>query len=591
MMRRLALLVFACLASTGAAPFPPGSPIADVTELFPVEPGVNAERGFAVAVAGDWLAMGARLDDEAGEDAGAVYLFQWSGTAWEQRRKLFADPRTDADPPLANTQFGFSVALRDNILAVGAPGQGAVYVFEEVFEESGSEWVQRARWPRAGQAPVAGLGRAVALGDDEDGALAVGAGDGHGKAAGAVYVLRGPAWGPEEEVLLQGAQDGERFGSAVSFAGDTLVVGAPGNDLGPQGVVDAGAAYVFERETDGWRETSLLRAEDSSKLPWVAGSQFGFAVATDGSQIIVGAPTADAAGESSGAVFRFESSGGDWIGGLLVAGVHPGDQLGFSVAVALDIIVLGSPAPPPAAEIGEGPAAYRTEGKSEVRVFRRSGASYLEVAKHESQNTPSNAELRDLEGFAVAVDGAAVDGARVVTGAPLGDQGSGAAGAAWSFRCPPLEDCKEEAEAVARDHGPPPIFYPPSRFGHSIALAELPTGTAADLPSAVIAVGAPRDDPDFGGLVYVFRRAREGWRQETILPSLVPFDRFGVSVALAGPLLAVGAPGTASQNGVVHLFTHSRTGYWSFETSLTPDDPHAGDGFGPPSRSATVSSR
>jgi len=554
-MRRLVFLCLACLALAGAAPA--GSPITKVTELFPVEPGVNAERGFAVAVSGDWLAMGARLDDEAGENAGAVYVFRWSETAWEQTAKLHA-----ATPRL-KAQFGLSLALRGGVLAVGAPGEGAVYI----FEESDGVWLQRVRLVSPAPA-LAEFGRTVALGDGE---LAVGAGDGHGRLAGAVVLFKAPSWTLEQVVQPVAPQAGERFGHAVSLAGDVLVAGAPGHDFAPVSQnTDAGAVYVFERQAGVWQQTKLLRARDSgSPFSWnLAGDQFGFAVATDGSQIIVGSPTADATGERSGAVYRFVHNGTNWVGGgLLEADVGPGAQLGFSVAVSENVIAAGSPAPPPAEE----------KKKAEVRVFQRSGASYSEAGELPSSRLPDNAEIRDLEGFATAADGR-----RVVVGAALGDQGSGAAGAAWSFRCSAPNGCENEGEAVARDP------QTGDHFGLSVALTEMPD--AADLPPAFLAVGAPRDNGDSLGKVYLYRRARLGWRQEARLVSAFSSDGFGTSVALAGPLLAVGAPQgrfapvsppVVLSGGAVDLFARQKGRLtWSLETSLTPSNPDAEEAFG-----------
>jgi hypothetical protein len=555
-MRRPVFLCLACLALAGAASS--GPPITGVTEMFPVEPGVNAERGFAVAVSGDWLAMGARLDDEAGEDAGAVYVFHWSGTAWEQTAKLHAAP------PQQKAQFGLSLALRGGVLAVGAPGEGAVYI----FQESEGGWVQHARLVSPAPA-LAGFGLAVAVGDGE---VATGAGDGHGREAGAVVLFEAPFWTVEQVVQPVAPQAGERFGHAVSLAGDVLVAGAPGHDFvsaGPN--ADAGAAYVFERQDGAWRESKLLRAQDSgSPLSWnLAGDQFGFAVATDGSQIIVGSPTADATGERSGAVYRFVRNGANWVGGgLLEAGVGPGAQLGFSVAVAGGLVAAGSPAPPPAEE----------GRRAEVRVFKRSGGSYIALGELPSSDVPSNAEIRDLEGFSTAVDGD-----RVVTSAPLGDQGSGAAGAAWSFRCSTGEGCMEEGEAVARD----PLSRDSEtfdQFGLSIALTEI--RDADDLPPAFLAAGTPpRDDGESPGKVYIYRRARQGWRQEARLVSSFSSDGFGTSVALAGPLLAVGAPQSSILpvsppvnflNGHVELFSRRGSSWVPERTFVNPNpDPEA----------------
>src|SRR5690349_4383400 len=125
----LTLLFLAAAALAGAeSPYP-------VTELFPVEPTINAERGFAVAADGDWLAMGAPRDDGAGKDAGAVYLFHWSGTTWDLKAKLFADP------PRPKAELGLALAMRGGVLAASAPGEGAVYL----FAQQDGLWVQTKR--------------------------------------------------------------------------------------------------------------------------------------------------------------------------------------------------------------------------------------------------------------------------------------------------------------------------------------------------------------------------------------------------------------------------------------------------------------
>lgn len=555
-MRRLLGLLCASLALAAAPLNAAESPVVGVSELFPVEPGINAQRAFAVAVAGDWLAMGARLDDETGEDAGAVFLFHWSGTAWEQTEKVVVGP--------PKAQFGFALAMRGRVLAVSAPGEDAVYV----FKESEGHWMQSVRLSGPEPAMVRRFGRSLALGDDQ---LAVAAVDGPGD-DGAVFLYSVSSWSLEAKVQANVEQPGERFGAAVSLAGEVLAVGAPGHDS--EAGMDSGAIFVFKRLAGVWRQTVRLDARDSgNSLPWdLSGDQFGFAVATDGTEIFVGAPAAGATGDRSGAVYRFARNGSVWMGrGLLeAANIGEGDQLGFSLAMSGDLLAVGAPAPPQTAE----PRVEKTGG---VRVFRRNDGVWREVAP------PKNAEIRDLAGFALAVDNE-----RVVIGGVLGDQGSGAAGASWSFHCPPdldVSSCSEEAEAVARDRDTG------MRVGAAVSLTEM---TDDDGPSsAFLAVGATPDDETFGGAVYVYRRAGTGWRQEARMAPFLPSGGYGSSVAItgnspAGLLLAVGSPKGRSAPavsaldfpyGVVDLYVREQAA-WRLLASIGSPAPGPQEKFG-----------
>lgn len=81
--------------------------------------------GDAVAVSYErYVAVGAHREDEAGSNAGAVYIFEVaaSGTgagAVSEVEKLAGALDTDADD-----NFGTSVALEGNLLAIGAPARG-----------------------------------------------------------------------------------------------------------------------------------------------------------------------------------------------------------------------------------------------------------------------------------------------------------------------------------------------------------------------------------------------------------------------------------------------------------------------------------
>ena len=104
-----------------------------------IEPGANVTRPHYYAIHGDWIALGCNGDDGRVSDTGAVYAFQFDGTQWVEKQKLFARDGEKFD--------GYhAVALEDDLLVVGAGGRdsfqlntGRVYV----YRHDGSKWTER----------------------------------------------------------------------------------------------------------------------------------------------------------------------------------------------------------------------------------------------------------------------------------------------------------------------------------------------------------------------------------------------------------------------------------------------------------------
>jgi T5SS/PEP-CTERM-associated repeat protein len=120
----------------------------------------------------------------------------------------------------------------------------------------------------------------------------------------------------------------DQFGFAIAMSGNTIVVGAPGEDSNATGVngnetnnsaLGSGAAYVFVRTGDSWAQQAYLKASNTE-----ASDQFGISVAVSGDTIVVGAQgeDSDATGVngdqgdnsaiSAGAVYVFVRSGTNW---------------------------------------------------------------------------------------------------------------------------------------------------------------------------------------------------------------------------------------------------------------------------------------
>ncbi len=234
--------------------------------------------GSACAVNGDTLAVGAPLQDAAGQPgAGMVHVYVGSGAVYTEQL-----PAIEAPQATINGSFGNRVVLDGDTLAVAAErstsGDPAVFV----FTRANDVWTlqQELALPNS---DADAFGDALSLQGDT---LAVGApldSEG-GVSAGAVFVYarQGTSW-MQQKLIPSDAESGDRFGESVSIDGDALLVGAP--FAGSRGR-NSGKAYLFRRTGDSWSETDIVITDAT-----VEDAQFGFAVGLVGFEGLVGAPT------------------------------------------------------------------------------------------------------------------------------------------------------------------------------------------------------------------------------------------------------------------------------------------------------------
>jgi len=357
--------------------------------------------GHAVAIDGNTAAVGAPLEDgnsasvegnynDARPDAGAVYVFVRTFGVWTQQAYLKAANAGAGD------EFGSDIDIDQDTLIIGAPKEsgsafgvnganddlapeaGAAYV----FVRAGNSWTQQAYLKAINTESGDNFGTAVGIsGDDavvgapEESSNATGVdgdpGNNGKNGSGAVYAyLRtGLNWANNAYLKASNSGAGDAFGSSVSI--DTwTIVGAPSEDGSSAGVdgpdnddlSQAGAVYVFTRD-GSWLQVAYLKASNPGDT-----DQFGVDVATQGTDVVVGAqqedggstgingPTNELAA-NSGAAYRFRLLPGPGIGtwtqqAYLKAGnPEPGDRFGQSVALSLDVTLVGAP-------VADGGAAF-----------------------------------------------------------------------------------------------------------------------------------------------------------------------------------------------------------------------------------------
>ena len=126
------------------------------------------------------------------------------------------------------------------------------------------------------------------------------------------------------------------FGYAVATSGNTMVVGAP---FDPTTTSSAGAAFVFVLNGTTWTQQARLLASDGARI-----DKFGQSVAISGDTIVVGAYVADAPLSDSGAAYVFVRSGTTWTQQqkLTASDGRAGDEFGNSVAIAGETLAVGA---------------------------------------------------------------------------------------------------------------------------------------------------------------------------------------------------------------------------------------------------------
>lgn len=270
--------------------------------LAHASPDTEDKFGESVAISGDTIAVGVRLDDSASagiggdpannglENSGAVFVFRRSGAGWEREAFIKASNAGMGD------LFGSSVALDGNRLLVGAPGErsnavdvggdqtddslelaGAAYV----FERTGTAWSQVAYLKASNPDARDEFGRTVAASGDF---LVVGAphesssatgfdGDGSSNDAyrsGAAYIFRrtGTAVVPMAYVKSSNPAMNHDFGRGIAIEGSFMVIGARGDRSTATGLdgdqsIDsldaAGAGYAFRFDGASWEQTHFIK--------------------------------------------------------------------------------------------------------------------------------------------------------------------------------------------------------------------------------------------------------------------------------------------------------------------------------------------
>ncbi len=274
----------------------------EVQQMLPTTVAAGHRFGRSVSMHGERAAIGAVQP----ADRGAVYIFEQhhGGTNnWGEVQRI------TPTNVLVGSRFGYATALHGDLLAVGAPDDdfdnngviaGGVFLFGRNVDGPDA-WGEIMRWGPGGTNGTRNIdaGWSVALSDDT---LVVGAPrynvDVELVREGAVFVFHrdadGPdSWGHIQTIVAENLADSREFGWDVALQEDLLIIGAP--------ATGSGRVMLYERPNG----TNTFQFIEELNGSLDDGLRFGHSVALDQRRMLIGSPH-NSGGQNIGAAYVYE---------------------------------------------------------------------------------------------------------------------------------------------------------------------------------------------------------------------------------------------------------------------------------------------
>lgn len=375
-------------------------------KLLASDGSVDDEFAHSISIDNGIVAVGSPYDDDNGSNSGSAYLFDAS--TGEELTKLIPSDGTE------NAEFGFSIAIDDGIVAIGAKGDnengtnaGAAYLF------NASTGVQLHKLLPSDGAAGDEFGNSIAI---DNGIVAVGAwrADEFGDASGAAYLFDASTGNQLEKVLPDTGNNFQTFGVSVAIEDDVLAIGARTYFVLGEGFNFA-RAYLFDVPTGD--QVDILKP-NILNLNGDLGGFFADCIDIDNGLVAVGAPNRSVVFDHSGAAYVFDASTGAQIQYIVPEDAHDRDNFGISVSIDNGTVLVG---------------AHQDDdnGFNSGSVYFYDALSGTELHKLDA----SDGSVADLYGNAVALDGN-----HAAVGAKDDDDNGAQSGSAYIYDGPCL-DC------------------------------------------------------------------------------------------------------------------------------------------------------
>ena len=343
----------------------------------PHEAGIHMGHYGGNAIFGDYMVAGAHFKDHTDgvtttTRSGAAFLFHWNDATcvWDQIDEIYAESAVGVLDIQEEAEFGFSVAIEDDLIAIGSPKytkdgifqSGAVYIYQIVADEA--IFVERLNPLRNDLSDdtelAAKFGWAVKMHghqliasapeeDEDDALISI-------PNAGAAYIYR---WDEvteefdfENKITATVRNSSDKFGNEVSIFGNHAAIACQLEDHDPSEgafMVSSGSVFVFGKNviTGVWEQTQKLVAFDRSALDF-----FGTSVDMSQEHIVVGAdhedPLVDGIeldNSGSAYIYKWDALADEFVfeQKIFPSDNNAYDEFGTMVAIDNHNILIGSP--------------------------------------------------------------------------------------------------------------------------------------------------------------------------------------------------------------------------------------------------------
>ena len=354
-----------------------------------------------------------------------------------------------------------------------------------------------------------------------------------GKGTAYVMLHNGSSWSTIAELTNSDDIDGAHFGKSVAIFGDKIVIGAPTKTING---VKSGCAYIFEKPSDGWKdttETAILYPSDGE-----LDNNFGNSVAMYGDNVVVGSFQDGDNGKKSGSAYVFTTPKSGWVDMTQTAKLLPldgskYDYFGSVVAIFENNIIVSAPSDD---DLGyDSGSAY---------LFTTQSTVWTDMT-HSRKFTAIDGASYQYFGNAIAIEKE-----NIVIAAYKDDDKGGSSGSVYVLTKPTVGSWLDKLESVKllASNG-----YNADYFGSSVAISGNYIAVGADGYGGTENIGA----------AYVFAKQNGKWENATEIAKLLSSDakrddNFGSSIAISDSLILIGTPGqdeSGRQSGAVYSFT------------------------------------